>query len=161
MTPVFLFCLSPISDVRTHHTNEGNTYTNTPHPTNSKIRHSSIMRWRFPILVSGRTFLSISVLSIKRLTFSSKVKPDKICVTILHVQTHASMFPVGLSFFPVLTYQFPLFQLLCPFNGILYYICLSSLCSNWWNSSVWHHIRVMWCCLKIWQCCCIWWWWYW
>jgi len=33
--------------------------------------------------------MSINVFSIRRLTFSSKVKPDKICVALLHVQTHA------------------------------------------------------------------------
>ena len=41
------------------------------------------------------------------------------------------------------------------FNGTLYNRCVWSLCSDWWNSSVWHHILVMSCCLKILQCCCI------
>lgn len=51
---------------------------------------SSIVRWCFPILVSGSTFLVhyCVFISIRCLTLSSKVKPNKICVTILHVQTH-------------------------------------------------------------------------
>ena len=35
-------------------------------------------------------FLSITMLSIKRLALSSKVNPDQLCVPILHVQTRAS-----------------------------------------------------------------------
>ena len=40
-------------------------------------------------------FLSITVFSIRYLTFSSSVKPDKICVAILHVQTHAGNIDVS------------------------------------------------------------------
>jgi hypothetical protein len=40
----------------------------------------------FLFLKAEVPFLYITVVSIRRLTPSSKVKPDKICVTILHVQ---------------------------------------------------------------------------
>ena len=50
----------------------------------------------FLFLKAEVPFLSITMFSIRRFTFSSKVKPDKICVTILHVQTtHAGNIDVS------------------------------------------------------------------
>ena len=40
---VFVY-FSPISYVRTHNTNEGNTYANNPDPTNSDRKYSPIIR---------------------------------------------------------------------------------------------------------------------
>ena len=143
---MFLFYFSPISYVRPHDTNEWNTYTNNPDPTNSNQRHSSIMRWCVHILESEIPFLSITVVSIRRLTSSSKVKPDKICVTILHVQIQVCMqhrcFLLDFRCFRFWRTNFSCFNCCFWFNSCLFDTCLWSLCGNCWHSSIWHHIRV-------------------
>ena len=148
---MFLFCLN----ARAYDTNEWNTYARNSDPTNSHRIHSPIMCWSFPILKVP--FWLITVFSIRCLMFSFSVKPDKICVAIIHVQTQAatSMFPAGLSLFRFWRTNFHCFNCCFRFNGSLYDSCLWSLCWSYWNYSIWHHIRVFWCCLEIWWCCCI------
>ena len=100
----------------------------------------------FLFLKAEVPFLYITVVSIRRLTPSSKVKPDKICVTILHVQIQVCMqhrcFLFDFRCFRFWRTNFSCFNCCFWFNGSLYDSCLWLLCCNCWHSSIWHHIRV-------------------
>ena len=126
--PRVLFYFSPISYVRTHDTNEWNTYTNNPDPTNNNQRHSSIMHWCVPILESGSTFLVYHCGFNQTFNAFFQSKADKICVAILQVQIQVCMqhrcFLLDFRCFLFWRTNFSCFNCCFWFNGSLYDSCL-------------------------------------
>ena len=128
MTPMPLFCVRSISYVRAYNTNERNTYTNNPDPTDSTRRHSPIKQWYFFLFLQVEVpFLSITVFSIRRLMFSSGVKPGKTC------RQHRC-FLLDCRCFRFWRTYFRCFNCCFRFNGGLYNSWLGSLCCDCWNS---------------------------
>ena len=150
MTPMPLFCVRSISYVRAYNTNERNTYTNNPDPTDSTRRHSPIKQWYFFLFLQVEVpFLSITVFSIRRLMFSSGLKPGKTCrqhrCFLLDCRCFRSEVPISVVSTAVSGLM--VVSIIVVWDRCVAIVEIPIFC---------HHMRVLWCCLEIWWCCCIW-----